>query len=125
MKVQYKTRNGQFGFEFDATTQTEIVEKLAELQEIFEDIDCNNGKEKSDRVNFVVRKVDGNSYYELHCVDETKPALRFAKRKLGAMKKEKGRLFPKGGWVKWDREKNAEVDLRTGKVVEKEKEKDE
>lgn len=111
MKLSYTTADGKMTVEFVKDTQVELWEELARFQEVFEDTNCSNGKESSDKVRFVVRTDDeDNKYYELHCVDTNKPALRFAKKKFGCHKKGGG-LFPKGGWVKWDREKKEEVEL--------------
>ncbi len=123
MELSYTTRNGRLTVKLEGRSQTELFEQLSEFQEVFENVSCSNGKETSDVVNFVVREVDDNKYYELVCLDETKPALRYAKRKFGVHKNGKT-VFPKGGWVKWNKDKNAECDLRTGEVVVKdEKEK--
>jgi hypothetical protein len=122
MKLNYTTRNGRLTVELEGRTQPELFEQLAQFQEVFENVSCGNGKDNSDVVNFLVREVDDNKYYELVCVDEGKPALRYSKKRFGLHKSGKT-LFPKGDWVKWDKEKNAEVNIKTGKVVEKEEEK--
>ena len=97
--------------EFNAETQVDLWEQLGRFQEVFEDTTCSNGKESSDKVRFVVRTdKEDNKYYELHCVDEGKPALRYAKKQFGCHKKGGG-LFPKTNWVKWDKDKKEEVEL--------------
>ena len=120
MELSYTTRNGQMTVKLEGRSQTEIFEQLSEFQEVFENTTCTNGKDSSDVVNFQTREVDGNRFYEIVCVDETKPALRFAKKKFGVHKNGKT-VFPKGSWVKWDKDTKSEVDLRTGKSVEDKK----
>ena len=119
MKVQYTTRDGRMTFELEGETQTDLFRQLARVQEVFEDTVCSNGKDSSDVVNFVVRTVNDNDFYELQCVDKNKSSLRYAKKKFGVHKGKDGTMFPKSGWVKFNKEKNAEVDLVTGEVVKK------
>lgn len=119
MKVLYTTRDGRMTFELEGDKQTDLFRQIAMVQEVFEGTVCSNGKESSDVVNFVVRHVDDNDFYELQCVDKDKPALRYAKKKFGVHKGKDGTMFPKGGWIKFDRAQNAELDLVTGKPVEK------
>jgi regulatory protein YycI of two-component signal transduction system YycFG len=122
MKVLYTTRDGRMTFELEGVSQTDLFRQIAMVQEVFEDTICSNKDSSSDVVNFVVRHVKDNDFYELQCVDKNKPALRYAKKKFGVHKGKDGTMFPKGGWVKYNKEKNAELDLQTGEVV---KEKDE
>lgn len=122
MKVLYTTRDGRMTFELEGEKQTDLFRQIAMVQEVFEDTVCSNGKDSSDAVNFVVRSKDGNDFYELQCVDKTKSALRYAKKKFGVHKGKDGTLFPKGSWVKYNKEKNAELDLVTGEPVKKDDE---
>ena len=120
MKVQYKTKNGRFVVEFEASTQTELWKQLAEFQEVFEDLTCTkkvgDKVHTSDKVRFVVRNVDDNDFYELHCVEPG--PLRGARKSFGVHKKG-GTLFPKTktsdgewlpdfGWTKFNRETGKE-----------------
>jgi hypothetical protein len=121
MKVSYKTIDGRFGAEFEGT-ELEVFQQVARFEEIFGNTTCSNGKESSDKVVFVTRKdKEENLYLEQVCVDDTKPALRFAKRRFGQNKGKDGNIFPKnnGRWIKYDREQKVELDLITGKPVEK------
>lgn len=119
MKVQYTTRDGRMTFELEGATQTDLFRQLARIQEVFEDTVCSNGKTSSNAVNFVVRTVDDNDFYELQCVDKNNPELRYSKKKFGVHKGKDGTMFPKGGWVKFNKDQNCELDLVTGKPVEK------
>lgn len=108
--------------EVEANTVRDLFEGIAQAQreiaEVFGDLTCSNGKESSDKVQLNVRIDDEeNKYYEALCVDTSKPSLRYAKKRFGVNKKGGG-LFPKGGWVKWDRDQSVEVDLITGKPVQ-------
>ena len=102
MKVQYTTRNGRLTVEIEAATQTELFKQLAQFQDVFENTTCSNGKEESDVVNFVVREIEDNFFYELRCVDESKPTLNYAKKQFGQHKGKEQTLFPKTDWVKWN-----------------------
>ena len=122
MKLSYTTRNGRMTVELEADTQTQLFKELALFQRTFEDTTCTDGKETSDVVNFVVQEdEEGNFYHFLQCMDEKKPNLRFAKKRFGQNKGKEGTLFPKSDWAKWDKDKNAEVSLRTGQVLVKDK----
>ena len=114
MKVLYTTRDGRLTFELEGQTQAELFEKLAQTQEIFENRRCTKFGEESDEVNFVVREVDGNKFYELQYAGEN-PKLWGCRKSFGQSKQNKGQLFPhrKGedgeflpdnGWMKYDRE---------------------
>src|SRR5687768_5915989 len=101
MQIVYKTRNGRMEFTIEAKDHLDAFEQLSAIQEVFEDLTCTNGKVSSDVVKFVVREVEDNKYYEVHCVDTTEPnkALRYARKRFGVHKKGKT-LFPKKpGWV--------------------------
>jgi hypothetical protein len=121
MKVLYTTRDGRMTFELEGDKQTDLFRQIAMVQEVFEGTVCTDGKISSDVVNFVVRHVDDNDFYELQCVDKDKPALRYAKKKFGVHKGKDGTMFPKGSWVKYNQEQKAELDLVTGKAVESKK----
>lgn len=114
MKVLYTTRDGKLTFELEGQSQAELFEKLAQTQEIFEDRTCTKHGEESDEVNFVVREVDGNKFYELQYVGNNQK-LWGCKRTFGQSKQNKGQLFPHrkdkegrylpdNGWVVYDKE---------------------
>lgn len=103
MKATYTTRNGRYTFEVEGKTQTEIIEQLAEIHEIYEGLECTYNGKNSDKVNFRVREVDGNKYYEAVCVDDDFD-LRGVRLQFGQNKKGGG-VFPKrkeedGSWNK-------------------------
>jgi hypothetical protein len=104
MKVLYKTVDGRFQAEFEGT-QCEIFRDIAKFEEVFGNLSCTDGNETSTKIIFQVRQdKEENTYYEQVCVDESKPTLRFAKRRFGQHKGKEGTLFPKenGKWFKWN-----------------------
>lgn len=117
MKVSYTTRDGRFVFELEGSTHTELIEKIAEIQEIYENLTCSYNGKTSDKVQFRVREVDGNKYYEAVCVDEDFD-IRNARLQFGVHKKGGG-VFPKrknddgsynknNGWKKYNKQTNTE-----------------
>lgn len=113
MKVRYTTKNGRMTVELEADTQIALFKQLAQFQEVFENTTCSNGRDSSDDVKFVVREDDdGNHYYELQCVDDSKPTLRYAKKRYGQHKGKEQTLFPKSEWVKWNPETKQEEPIR-------------
>jgi hypothetical protein len=71
-------------------TQADVFRQLAEMQEIFGQAKC--GKCGCTELRFVVREVDGNSFYELRCTNkECRAVLTFGQNRDGA---KKGNLFP-------------------------------
>ncbi|PIR63096.1 MAG: hypothetical protein COU64_06435 [Candidatus Pacebacteria bacterium CG10_big_fil_rev_8_21_14_0_10_40_26] len=105
MKVNYKTMNQRLSVEIDAESAKDVFKKLAEFQEIFDESCC--GLCKNEDLQFIVRTVDGNDYYELKC-NKCYGKLAFGQHKSG------GSLFPKRkkddgsfdgenkGWHKWN-----------------------
>ena len=100
MKVNYTTLNKRLNVEIDAESVKDVFKKLAEFQEVFDESNC--GLCKSDNLQFVVRTVDSNDYYELRCKG-CSAKLAFGQLKAG------GSLFPKRkehyeskGWHKWN-----------------------
>ncbi len=51
--------------EFDAESPKSIFETMAELTSTFEDSQC--GVCKSADIRYVIRKVEDNKFYEIHC----------------------------------------------------------
>ena len=97
MKVNYTKNN--LNVEINAETAKDAFKKLAEFQEVFGESSC--GMCKNTDLQFVVRTVDGNDYYELKCLCGAK--LAYGQHKSG------GSLFPKRkdhyetrGWYKWN-----------------------
>jgi len=107
MKVQYTSGNGRLTVEVEGDTQKSIFGELAKFQEVFEHPTCL--KCNCEDVRFVVRNVDDNDFYEIHC-QNSKCRARFA---FGQHKSKDGTLFPRrkdangaylpnGGWVKFN-----------------------
>lgn len=69
-------------------TQRAVFENLASMQEVFGETEC--GKCRGGNFRFVVRDVDDNKYYELHCANSKCRA----KLSYGCTKKGEA-LFPK------------------------------
>jgi len=107
MKINYTSKNKRLSIEIQSESVKESFKKLAEFQEVFDEPQC--GQCKSDNLQFVVRTVDGNDYYELKC-NSCFAKLAFGQHKIG------GSLFPKRkladgtfdkenkGWHKWKKE---------------------
>ncbi|MCI0562359.1 MAG: hypothetical protein MN733_28065 [Nitrososphaera sp.] len=107
MKVNYTSGDGRLTVEVEGETQKSIFGELAKFQEVFEHSTC--GKCSSTDVRFVVRNVDDNDFYEIHC-QNSKCRARLA---FGQHKSKEGTLFPRrkdgegswlpnGGWVKFN-----------------------
>ena len=110
MKINYTTSNGRISVEVEGEDHKSLFENLATFQEVFDESKC--GKCNSENLRFVTRKVDGNIYYELRCVD-CGAKLAFGVHRDG------NTLFPKrrdadgnwrgnNGWVKWNKDKGVE-----------------
>lgn len=107
MKLSYKTKDNRMVVEIEGDTMADLWKGLAEFQEVFEDRTCTKFGESSDDVRFTVRKTeDEDEYFELRCVDKTKPKLLGCKKVFGQLKKPKGALFPV---IKKKDEKTGEV----------------
>ena len=112
MKIKYTTKNQRLNVEIDSESVKETFKKLAEFQEIFDETACQLCQNED--LQFVVRTVEGNDYYELKCKN------CFAKLAFG-QHKSGGSLFPKRknqegsfdknkGWHKWINENKREDD---------------
>ncbi|PIN73261.1 hypothetical protein COV20_03455 [Candidatus Woesearchaeota archaeon CG10_big_fil_rev_8_21_14_0_10_45_16] len=105
MKLTYTTKNQRLQVEIDSDSVKETFKKLAEFQEVFDESCCQLCHNED--LQFVVRTVDGNDYYELKC-RKCFAKLAFGQHKTG------GSLFPKRknddgsfdkegkGWHKWN-----------------------
>ncbi len=105
MDVQYTTKSKRLNVTINAESAKDAFKKLAEFQEIFDESAC--GMCGKDDLQFIVRTVDGNDYYELKCKD-CFAKLAFGQHKAG------GSLFPKRkladgsfdkehkGWHRWN-----------------------
>jgi hypothetical protein len=113
MEMNYTTGDGRMTVTFEAKSQADLFQQLAEFQEIFEDGSVNiEGKDvPTSDLRYSVRTVDGNDFFERRYVGPDK-SLRGYKLAYGQMKEKKGHLFPKrkdengwlknDGWVKWE-----------------------
>lgn len=103
MKVNYKSKNGQFEVQFDAVNNKDLFEQIASFQEIFE-----QGKKGGTNYRFVVRQVGKHKYYELLCLNdgeklgfglrEDDPDQMFPRRK----NHKTGEAIGDNGWHKYD-----------------------
>ncbi len=105
MKVQYHSSNGRFSVEIEGENQKAIFAGISTFQEVFEQTTC--GKCKGENLRFVVRNVDDNDFYELHCQScHAKLAFGQHKSKDGTLfprrKDNEGKWLPDGGWVKYN-----------------------
>lgn len=104
MKVRYTSSDGRLSVEVESETQKGVFDELASFQEVFENTIC--GQCESNNVRFVVRRVDDNSFYEIHC-QNCRHRFVFGqhKGKAGTLfprrKDENGNYLPSGGWTKW------------------------
>jgi len=104
VKAHYRTKNGQITFEVQGEQVKDLFEQIAGVQEVFE-AECECGLCKSKNVNFRVRTVDDNKYYELAC--ECGARFQFGQNKKGGglfpkRKDKESMLLPNGGWAKWN-----------------------
>ena len=105
MKVNYTSKNNRLNVEIESDSVKDTFKKLAEFQEVFDEQNC--GICKNDNIQFIVRTVDNNDYYELKC-RSCYAKLAFGQHRAG------GSLFPKRkkadgtfdsiskGWFKWN-----------------------
>jgi len=103
MRLSYTTKNNRLQVEIEGESQRDLFNELNKFQEVFESDVC--GKCQGEDIQYVVRTVDDNQYYELKCKSCG------AKLAFGAHKKGGG-LFPKrkdgdtwlpdNGWQKWN-----------------------
>lgn len=121
MEVTYKSGNGQFVVTFDTKDASSLFEDIANFQEVFEDgnLIINGKSVPNEHVQFKVREVDGNKYFEKAYIGPDKELwgykLQFGQNKKG------GGLFPKRflddedkknyedggfGWRKWKKQAN-------------------
>lgn len=107
MKVNFKV-NDKMTIEVEGKTQVEVFEKIAEAQEVFDNLYCP--ATKSNNIQFVVREdKDENKYYELK--DKTSGyKLAFGQHKKGGTlfprrKDTEGNWIDNQGWTKWEGKK--------------------
>ena len=105
MKVQFKSKSGRLSVEVEGDTQKDVFRQLSAFQEVFEQTKC--GKCGSEDLRFVVRDVEDNDFYELHCNEchsrfafgqhKGKDGTLFPRRKDG-----QGNWIPNNGWTKYN-----------------------
>ena len=105
MKATFQS--GRLSIEVEGEKQKDVFGELARAQEVFQHEAC--GKCKGGELRFVVRNVDDNDFYEIHCLDrQCRARLAF-----GQHKGKEGTLFPRrknsdsewlpnGGWMKYN-----------------------
>ena len=105
MKIT-RTTDGTMTYEVEGDTHSDLFERLAAIEEVFEENTC--GKCGQSDLRHVVRTVDDNQYFELKCLNkDCRAKLAFGQNKKG------GGLFPKrkdedgnwkgsNGWVIWN-----------------------
>lgn len=103
MKVIYRTTDSRISVEVEGKDNKDIFKQLSVFQELFDNGKCQACD--GERVRFVVREVQGNTFYELRCLD-CGATLAFGQKKadgsLFPKRKDKdGNWLPNGGWVKW------------------------
>ena len=107
MKVSYTSADNRLTAEIEGEKQTDVFTGLARFQEVFEHRTC--GKCSKSDTKFVVRNVDDNTFFEMHCMGCR------ARLAFGQHKGKDGTLFPKrqdkdhnwlpnGGWTKYNPE---------------------
>jgi hypothetical protein len=111
MKITYRARNG-LSAEMQGENQKDLFQQIASFQEVFEETVC--GACSGEDLRFVVRNVDDNDFYELHCQTVScRSRLAFGQHKKGgslfpSRKDKDGKWLPKNGWTKWNPETKKE-----------------
>lgn len=102
MKITAKL-NDMIVVDVEGDSQTDCFEKLSAAQEIFGNSECQ--KCKSTDIKYVVRQVDDNKFYELHC-NNCHAKLTFGLHKKGGgktmfphRKDDNGGFLPNNGWT--------------------------
>lgn len=102
--------NENLTLELDASSQKELFEDLANLQEVFGEDRC--GKCDSTDLRFVVRENDGNKFYEVQC-RRCYARLAFGSHKKGETlfpkRKDGDDYLPDNGWTKWDKQQGKRI----------------
>ena len=106
MKITYSSKNGRLAAEMEGKSQKDLFQQISSFQEVFEESKC--GACECEDIRFVVRSVEDNDFYELHC-QKCKHRLAFGQHKKGdslfpVRKDKEGKWLPKNGWTKWNPE---------------------
>ena len=103
MRLSYTTKNNRLQVEIEGESQRDLFNELNKFQEVFENDVC--GKCQGEDIQYVVRTVDDNQYYELKC-KSCGAKLAFGSHKKGGglfpKRKEVDTWLPDGGWMKWN-----------------------
>lgn len=96
--------NGSITLEAVGDSHKDIFKQLCSLQEVFDQRTCGKCKETS--LRFVVRNVEDNDFFELHC-NECRARLSFGQHKKGdslfpKRKDSDGEWLPNNGWMKYN-----------------------
>jgi len=111
MKVIFNV-NDKLTFEIEADTQRNVFESLATIQEVFNETKCE--KCKGEDLQYVVRNVNGDDYYELRCKNrDCRARLSYGVHKQGgtlfAKRKDKdNNWLNNSGWLRWNKETQQE-----------------
>lgn len=110
MKVRYQFKSGIW-LEWETDNLKTLFETMADWSELL-DIDVC-GKCGKKNLQFTVRNVQDNNFYELRCKD-CRARLSFGLKKDGktvfARRKDNGgNWLPDNGWMKWDSKLQKEV----------------
>lgn len=107
MKITYSSRDGRLAAEIEGKSQKDLFQSISSFQEVFEINTCGACGEEG-MLRFVVRNVDDNDFYELHCTNvNCRSRLAFGQHKKGdslfpVRKDKEGKWLPKSGWIKWN-----------------------
>jgi hypothetical protein len=108
MKIRHKTDS--MDIEIEGKDIKDAFAQLAAATEVFGNNVC--GACDSPRTRPIVRERDGNTYYEVKCLDCGSVLAFGQKREGGALfpkKKDKdGNWLTNNGWVKWQRSEQTE-----------------
>jgi hypothetical protein len=103
MKALYKTRSGRIVFEVEGQSPKDVFCAIVEVQNIFE-ADSTCGCCESPEIQFRVRTIDSNEYFDLNCEGCT-ATLNFGQTKKGSLfpkrKDAEGMLLANRGWKVW------------------------
>ena len=100
-------RSGTLSIEVEGQSQKELFNELAKAQEVFSYAAC--GKCGGEELRFVVRNVDNNDFYELHCLtSQCRARFTFGQHKsqddtlFPRRKNKQGDWLPNKGWMKFN-----------------------
>ncbi len=98
-------QSGRLSIEVEGEKQKDVFRELSQAQEVFQHEAC--GKCKGTELRFVVRNVEDNDFYEIHCL-KCRARLSFGQHKgkegtLFPRRKDKeNEWLPNGGWMKYN-----------------------